>query len=103
MTVLEPLQSTTLGAGAGLLFFAGAVLSIVVGLFVGYRAVRAYRRTERRDLLLFGVGLLLLVAVSKLANVVLSSTLPTTVVVGPVTELLRLSGALVVTYAIYDR
>lgn len=103
MTGLAPLQSTSLEVGAGLLFFGGAVLSIVVGLFVGYRAIRAYRRTGRRDLLLFGVGLLLLVAFSKLANVVLSSTFPTTTVVGPVTELFRLTGALVVTYAIYDR
>lgn len=103
MTLPVPLQTSALGQGAALLFFAGAAASIAVGLFVGYRAFQAYRRTERRQLLLFGIGLLLLVSVSKLANVVLSSTLSSTRLVGPVTELLRLGGAVVITYAIYDR
>lgn len=103
MIVFRPLQTSALGETAALLFFVGTALSIAVGLFVGYRAVRAYRRTERRQLLLFGVGLLLLVSVSKLANFVLASAWPATAVVGPLTELLRLGGAIIITYAIYDR
>lgn len=100
---MTPIQQSPLELAAGVLFFAGAVVSIAVGLFVAHRAVRAYRRTERRSLLLFSVGLLLLVSVSKLANIVLASSPAPSTAVGPATELLRLGGALVVTYAIYDR
>ena len=98
-----PLQLSEFGAAVGVLFFAAAVASIVVGGVVGYRAFRAYRQTEQRSLLLFGVGLLLLVSVSKLVNIGLSSTLPSSTLVGPATELCRLAGAATLTYAIYDR
>ncbi|GAB7013110.1 DUF7521 family protein [Halolamina salina] len=98
-----PLQLSDSGAAVGVLFFAGSIASIVVGAVVGYRALRAYRRTGGRSLLLFGVGLLLLVSVSKLVNIALSSTLPSTALIGPATELCRLAGAAVLTYAIYDR
>jgi cell division protein FtsW (lipid II flippase) len=98
-----PLQQPGFGATLGLLFFVGSAISIVVGAFVAYRAFRAHRRTEQRSLLLFSTGLVLLVSVSKVVNVVLSSTLPSTALVGPATELCRLLGAIVITYAIYDR
>lgn len=98
-----PLQQPGFGATFGLLFFVGSAVSIVVGLFVGYRAFRAHRRTGQRSLLLFGTGLLLLVSVSKLVNIALSSTLSSATVIGPATELCRLLGAIVITYAIYDR
>ena len=100
---MSPIQLSLLERTVGVLFFAGAVVSIAVGLFVTHRAVRAYRRTGRQSLLLFSVGLLLLVSVSKLANILLASSPSPPVTVGPATELIRLGGALVVTYAIYDR
>lgn len=100
---MTPLQLSLLEQTAGALFFAGAIVSIVVGLLVTYRAIQAYRRAERRSLLLFSVGLLLLVSVSKLANILLASASAQPIPVGPATELLRLGGALVITYAIYDR
>lgn len=98
-----PIQLPVLERAVAILFFAGAFVSIVVGVFVAYRAVRAYRRTGRRTLLLFSVGLLLLVTVSKLVNILLASSPVSSPIVGPATELVRLSGAIVVTYAIYDR
>ncbi|WP_053948084.1 DUF7521 family protein [Halolamina sediminis] len=98
-----PLQLPELGAAVGVLFFVGSIVSIVVGGIVGYRALRGYRRTQQRSLLLFGVGLLLLVSVSKLVNIGLSSMLSSTALIGPATELCRLAGAVVLTYAIYDR
>lgn len=101
--MMAPLQTSAIGRSVALLFFAGAMTSIVVGAFVGYRAFRAYRRTQRRQLLPFSLGLLLLVSVSKLANVVLASASAPGPLVGPVTELLRLGGAVIVAYAIYDR
>jgi hypothetical protein len=64
-----PLQLSEFGAAVGVLFFVGSIVSIVVGGVVGYRALRGYRRTRQRSLLLFGVGLLLLVSVSKLVNI----------------------------------
>lgn len=98
-----PLQHPGLGAVLGVLFFAGSAVSMLLGAFVGYRAFRAHRRTGQRSLLLFSTGLLLLVSVSKLVNVGLSSTLSSATLVGPATELCRLLGAIVITYAIYDR
>jgi hypothetical protein len=98
-----PLQLSEFGAAVGVLFFVGSIVSIVVGGVVGYRALRGYRRTRQRSLLLFGVGLLLLVSVSKLVNIGLSSTLSSAALIGPATELCRLAGAVVLTYAIYDR
>lgn len=100
---MTPLQLSGFGVTVGVLYFAGVVVSIVVGLFVGYRALGAYRQTGQRALLLFSVGLLLLVSVSKLANVLLSSTAAATAAASPTTELLRLCGAIVIMYAIYDR
>jgi NhaP-type Na+/H+ or K+/H+ antiporter len=98
-----PLQQLDFATTLGVLFFVGSAVSIVVGLFVGYRTFRAHRATGDRSLLLFSAGLLLLVAVSKLVNIGLSSTLSATAVVGPATELCRLTGATIITYAIYDR
>jgi predicted membrane channel-forming protein YqfA (hemolysin III family) len=100
---MTPIQLSLFEQTVGILFFVGTVVSIVVGLFVAYRAIQAYRRTERRSLLLFSVGLLLLVSVSKLANILLASSPAPPIGVGPATELLRLGGALIITYAIYDR
>jgi len=98
-----PLQLPHPSVVVGVLFFVGSVVSIAVGTFVGYRTFRAHRETGQRSLLLFSVGLLLLVSVSKLVNIALSSTLSSTALVGPATELCRLLGAIVLTYAIYDR
>jgi hypothetical protein len=98
-----PLQLPDPSLTVGVLFFVGSVVSIVVGTFVGYRTFRAHRDTGQRSLLLFSVGLLLLVSVSKLVNIGLSSTLASSALVGPATELCRLVGATVITYAIYDR
>lgn len=88
---------------SALLFLVGTVVSILIGFFVGYRAYRAYQRTQRRQLLLFGVGLLLLVSVSKLTNIVFATASPSSGFVGPATESVRLVGAVIITYAIYDQ
>lgn len=96
------LQTTTTGSVAPLLFFVGAFASIVVGIFVAYRAYKAYRRTGRRQLLLFCLGLLLLVSIPTIANFALASVFSSTTLVGPVTEFIRLCGAVVMLYAIYE-
>lgn len=97
------LQLSAAERAATYLFFAGVAVAVVVGLVVGLRAFQAYRRTGRAQLLQFSVGLLLLVSVSTVANVVLASLFRPTSAAGPVTELVRLAGAVVMLYAVYDR
>lgn len=98
-----PIQLSIADTAAGVAFLAGAVASIVVGLFVGYRAFDAYRQTGSRRLLLFGVGLVSLVALSKLLNILLATSSAPSTFVGPVSELVRLAGATILTLTIYDR
>ncbi len=79
------------------------VTSLLLALFVAVRVLRGYRRGGDRRLLLFGVGILCIVLLSKVTNVVLASTLgPTFAYTESIATGWRVVGASLVLYAIYE-
>jgi len=80
--------------------------SLALSLFVSVRVLRGYRRSGQRRLLLFGLGVLCVVFLSKVTSVVLSPAVGLGVGIG-VTSVVatgwRIVGAVLVLNAIYDR
>lgn len=67
------LATTSADSLALLSLFAGVFVSIVLALLIAVRAFNGYRRTRSRRLLALSAGLLLIVAVPKVANLALAS------------------------------
>lgn len=82
------------------------LVSLALSLFVSVRVLRGYRRSGQRRLLLFGVGVLSIVFLSKVTSVALSSAVGLGLGIG-VTSVVatgwRIVGAVLVLNAIYDR
>jgi hypothetical protein len=102
-----PLQSRTLDSTAELVFvvafFVAFLASLLLALFVSFRVLRGYRRSGERRLLLFGVGVLCIVFLSKVTNVALASTLgPDFQYVESIATSWRIVGGLLILYAIYQ-
>lgn len=101
-----PLPLST-GATAGLAvvsLFAGVFVSIALALLIAVRAFRGYRRTRSTRLLALSAGLLLIVAVPKIANLGLinfTGVSPETITV--LTGGCRIAGLGVILASIYAR
>lgn len=102
---MTPLPLTTGGAGlVAVSLFAGVFVSIALALLIAVRAFRGYRRTRSRRLLALSAGLLLIVAVPKVANLALvnaTGVAPATVTV--LTGGCRIAGLGVILASIYAR
>ena len=80
------------------------LVSLALSLFVGFRVLRGYRRGGQRTLLLFGLGVLCIVFLSKVTRIILAAGLGVDVGVTAIaTTGWRIVGALLVLHAIYDR
>lgn len=95
---------TTRGGEALLvvMLFVAVFVAIGLGIILSVRTIRGYRRTQSRQLLGLGVGLLLLVVAPKLLNLILSTVTGIGidgVAVGTAT--LRLAGLTTLLWAIY--
>jgi hypothetical protein len=80
--------------------------SLALSLFVSLRVLRGYRRSGQRRLLLFGVGVLCIVFLSKVTSVALSSAVGLGLGIGVASVAAtgwRIVGAVLVLNAIYDR
>lgn len=80
--------------------------SLALSLFVSLRVLRGYRRSGQRRLLLFGVGVLCIVFLSKVTSVVLSPAVGPGLGIGVASVAAtgwRIVGAVLVLNAIYDR
>lgn len=103
-----PLQSAqSIDSTAEMAFVVALLLafvtSLLLALFVAVRVLRGYRRGGDRRLLLFGVGILCIVLLSKVTNVVLASTLGSTFAyTESIATSWRVVGATLVLYAIYE-
>lgn len=103
---MTPIPLATSGlANLGLVsVFAGVFVSIALAVLIAVRAFDGYRRTQSRRLLALSAGLLLIVAVPKLGNLLLSSA----TAVGPdlisvLTGACRVLGLGVILVSIYAR
>ncbi len=104
-TLLQSNGSTAERAFAVALLVA-FLASLALSLFVSIRVLRGYRRSGQRRLLLFGVGVLCIVFLSKVTSVVLSPAvgLGTGIAAASVVATgWRIVGAVLVLNAIYDR
>lgn len=80
--------------------------SLALSLFVSLRVLRGYRRSGQRRLLLFGIGVLCIVFLSKVTSVVLSPAVGLGSGIGVASVAAtgwRIVGAVLVLNAIYDR
>lgn len=101
---MTPVPLSTGGGLVAVSLFAGVFVSIALALLIVVRAFQGYRRTKSRRLLALAVGLLLIVAVPKLANLGLANTTgvaPATITV--LTGTSRVAGLGVILAAIYAR
>ncbi|ERH12218.1 MAG: hypothetical protein J07HB67_01232 [halophilic archaeon J07HB67] len=100
------LGGSTAERAFGLALLAAFLASLALSLFVSLRVLRGYRRSGQRRLLLFGVGVLCIVFLSKVTSVVLSPAVGLGLGIG-VTSVVatgwRIVGAVLVLNAIYDR
>jgi|AntRauTorcE11898_2_1112593.scaffolds.fasta_scaffold15920_3 hypothetical protein len=97
---------TTVGAGmlAVLSLFAGVFVSIALALLLSVRSYRGFRRTRSQRLLALSGGLLLIVAVPKVANLALATaTAISTPTIGAVTAACRVVGLATILVTIYAR
>lgn len=97
---------TTVGGDAlvVLSLFVGVFVSIVLALLLAVRAYRGYRRTRSPRLLALSGGLLLIVAVPKLANLGLATaTSVSTPTIGVLTATCRVAGLAIILGTIYAR
>lgn len=99
-----PLASAGADNLAVLSLFAGVFVSVALALLIAVRAFNGFRRTRSRRLLALSAGLLLIVAVPKLANLGLATA---TTVSAPTISVLtggcRVLGLGVILASIYDR
>lgn len=105
-TTTAVLQSEGSTAGRAFLYAltAAFLVSLALSLVVGVRVLRGYRDSGQRTLLLFGLGVLCIVFLSKVTRVVLMAGFGVGLgVTGTVTAGWRVLGALLVVRAIYDR
>lgn len=99
---LQTVDSTAELAFVGALFLA-FLASLLLALFVSIRVLRGYRAGGDRRLLLFGIGILCIVFLSKVTNVALASTLGSEFAyTESVATSWRVVGASLVLYAIYE-
>lgn len=101
-----PLPLSTGGTGSLVVvsLFAGVFVSIALALLIAVRAFRGYRRTQSTPLLALSAGLLLIVAVPKIANlglINLTGVAPATISV--LTGGCRIVGLGVILASIYAR
>jgi hypothetical protein len=95
---------TTAGALFAATFALAFLASIGLALFVAYRTYRGYRRSGERRLLLFSVGLLCIVLLSKLTFVVVTTAFDAPDgVAGALSTTWRIVGGLLMLSAIYER